>query len=104
MTDAELRDAAWRELTLTTDTYPAWRRKGFPAGTHWAKAKGLLDQIGLTTPPASNVFWREDFATQPASWWSYEYGGATVLWPHPGFQIGWKEYAFGVTPKIETAS
>lgn len=46
MTDAELRDAAWKELTLTTDSYPKWKSKGYPANTHWGKAKALLDQIG----------------------------------------------------------
>lgn len=46
MTDSELRDAAWKELTLTTDSYPKWKSKGYPSATHWGKAKALLDQIG----------------------------------------------------------
>lgn len=53
MTDAELRDAAWKELELTT---VGWDRAGkyAPARlakTHWGKAKALLDQIGTTPAP-----------------------------------------------------
>ncbi len=53
MTDKELWQAAWKELTLTTDSYPAWKKKGFPASSHWAKAKSLGDQIGPDVPPVS---------------------------------------------------
>lgn len=51
MTDRELWQAAWKELTLTTDPYPTWKKKGFPASSHWAKAKSLGDQIGALVPP-----------------------------------------------------
>lgn len=55
MTDKELWDAAWKELTLTTDSYPQWKRKNFPSGTHWSKAKALGDQIGaVVVPPDPN--------------------------------------------------
>jgi hypothetical protein len=50
MTDALLRDQACAELRLTTDSYPAWVKKGKPASSHWAKAFALLAQI--TGPPA----------------------------------------------------
>lgn len=50
MTDRELADAAWLELTKTTDSYPAWVKKNKPASSHWAHAKGLLEQIGLAPP------------------------------------------------------
>ena len=54
MTNREHADAAWLELTKTTDSYPAWKRKGFPAGTHWAAARAHLDQITdvVAEPPA----------------------------------------------------
>lgn len=50
MTDKELRDAAWEHLRQTT---VGWSRvKTYPpsklAGTHWGKAKVLLDQIGTS--------------------------------------------------------
>lgn len=51
MTDQELWAAAWAELTLTTDSYPTWKKKGFPSSSHWAKAKALGDQIGAVAPP-----------------------------------------------------
>lgn len=47
MTDKGLWDAAWKEITLTTDSYPTWKKKGFPASSHFAKAKALGDQIGV---------------------------------------------------------
>ncbi len=49
--DSQLRDAGWHEITLTTDSYPQWKKKGFPTGTHWDKGKKLFDQIGQTVPP-----------------------------------------------------
>ncbi len=52
MTDRDLWLAAWKELTLTTDSYPTWKRKGFPATSHWAKAKAIGDQIGAVAPPS----------------------------------------------------
>lgn len=51
MTDRQLADAAWAELTKTTDSYPAWVRKGSPPTSHWAHAKAFLDQIGGAPPP-----------------------------------------------------
>jgi hypothetical protein len=51
VTDRELADAVWNELTKTTDSYPTWKRKGFPSGTHWSKAKAFNDQIGVAPPP-----------------------------------------------------
>ncbi len=52
MTNRELADAAWLELTKTTDAYPRWVSKGKPASSHWAKAKTLLDQVrDPETPP-----------------------------------------------------
>lgn len=53
MTDKELWQQAWQELTLTTDSYPTWKKKGFPSSSHWAKAKALGDQIGAVVPPPS---------------------------------------------------
>jgi hypothetical protein len=50
MTPEELADAAWQELTLTTDSYPKWKQRGFPSNTHWGKAKAYLDQIKDTEP------------------------------------------------------
>lgn len=50
MTDRELWEAAWAELTQTTVTYDRWRRQGFTPG-HWANAKKLGDQIGAVVPP-----------------------------------------------------
>lgn len=50
MTDKELWQAAWKELELTTDSYPRWKSKGFPSASHWAKAKALGDQIGTVEP------------------------------------------------------
>lgn len=52
MTDREKWLQAWHELTLTTDSYPAWKKKGYPASSHWAKAKAIGDTIGVTPPPA----------------------------------------------------
>lgn len=51
-TDAERAALAWTYLTKTTDSYPTWRRKGFP-NTNWAKAKAELDAIvgGVVPPP-----------------------------------------------------
>lgn len=49
MTDRQLADAAWVELTKTTDPYPVWVKKGQPASSHWAKAKALLDKIPAST-------------------------------------------------------
>lgn len=51
MTDAELRDAAVKELEATTVGYlnKHWTKP--PAGTHWANALALLEQIGGSTPP-----------------------------------------------------
>lgn len=51
MTDEELWQAAWAELKLTTDSYPTWKKKGFPAASHWAKAFAFGDQIGSVVPP-----------------------------------------------------
>jgi hypothetical protein len=51
MTDRQLADQAWAELTKTTDSYPTWVRKGKPAASHWAKAKAFLDQIDVAPPP-----------------------------------------------------
>lgn len=50
MTDRDLWLSAWIELTLTTDSYPTWKKKGFPSSSHWAKAKTKGDQIGTTEP------------------------------------------------------
>ncbi|MBA2706603.1 MAG: heparin lyase I family protein [Gemmatimonadaceae bacterium] len=55
MTPAELRDAAWVELTKTTDSYPKWKARGFPPATGWGKAKSFLDQIGAASPPSSGT-------------------------------------------------
>jgi hypothetical protein len=52
VSDRDLWQAAWKELTLTTDSYPAWKKKGFPASSHWAKARTIGDQIdGSAVPP-----------------------------------------------------
>lgn len=51
MSNKELWDGAWLELTKTTDSYPAWKKKGFPSSSHWAHAKSLGDQIGIELPP-----------------------------------------------------
>lgn len=51
MTDAELRDAAWAELQLTTVGYVNKYWKTPPVGTHWEKAHKLLLQIGAVVPP-----------------------------------------------------
>ncbi len=51
MTNEQLWSEAWKELSLTTDSYPTWKKKGFPSSSHWAKAKALGDQIGTVTPP-----------------------------------------------------
>ncbi len=53
MTDKELRDAAWAELTQTT---VGWNKvKSYPsdklATTYWGKGKALLDQIGAVVEP-----------------------------------------------------
>ncbi len=54
--DRELADQGWHEITLTTDSYPTWKRKGFPATSHFAKAKNYLDQIGVVVqPPPSGI-------------------------------------------------
>ncbi len=50
MTDRELWEAAWAELTKTTDSYPQWKAKKFPP-THWSKAKTIGDQIGQNPIP-----------------------------------------------------
>jgi hypothetical protein len=50
MTDKELWQAAWKELTLTTISYPRWEKQNFNSG-HWANAKALGDQIGAVVPP-----------------------------------------------------
>lgn len=56
MTNEQLADAAWAELKLTTDSYPTWKKKGFPATSHWAKAKSLLDQVeDCASPPPITV-------------------------------------------------
>jgi len=51
MTDKELKDAAWVQLTKTADLYPKWKARGFPPATGWGRAKSFLDQIGLAAPP-----------------------------------------------------
>jgi len=51
VTDRELADGAWAELTQTTVGYINKKWKVPPAGTHWANAKALLDQIGVAPPP-----------------------------------------------------
>lgn len=51
MTDRELADAAWAELSKTTSSYPSWVKMGRPSSSHWAHAKSLLDQIGIVPPP-----------------------------------------------------
>jgi hypothetical protein len=53
MDNKELWNKAWEELTLTTDSYPIWKKKGFPSSSHWAKAKGFGDQItgNVVVPP-----------------------------------------------------
>ena len=51
MTDAELCDAAVKELEATTVGYINKHWAAPPAGTHWANALALLAQIGGTTPP-----------------------------------------------------
>ncbi len=53
MTDRELADAAWAELTKTTASYPSWVKMGRSSSSHWAAAKTLLDQIGTTAPPVA---------------------------------------------------
>lgn len=58
MTDRELADQAWQELTQTTITYDRWRKQGFTSG-HWRNAKALLDQIG--TPPQA-AYLTQDWA------------------------------------------
>lgn len=50
MTDRELADLAWAELVKTVESYATWRKRGFPASSHWAHAKDYLDQIGVTLP------------------------------------------------------
>ncbi len=71
MTDQELWAAAWKELALTTDSYPTWKRKGFPASSHWAKAKALGDQIPAAPvvppppPPPPPSGWPVSFTTGP---------------------------------------
>ena len=66
MTDAQLWQAAWAELALTTNPYCTWRDSGFPA-SHWSNAKALGDQIGsqcsivvpppvVVPPPPSSTF------------------------------------------------
>lgn len=54
MTDRDLWLAAWKEITLTTDPYPTWVKKGKPASSHFAKAKAEGDQIGAVTPPPAD--------------------------------------------------
>ncbi len=85
MTDKELRDAAWVELTKTTDTYPKWKSRGFPPATGWGRAKSFLDQIGLAAPsppPPSSIepapiagqgyrkVFEDDFNTLDTNVWS----------------------------------
>jgi hypothetical protein len=70
VTDAELRDAAWSELTKTTITYTKWKNQGFTVG-HWANAKTYLDQIGQTTPPPTGILYGEvefEDGTIPFPW------------------------------------
>lgn len=50
MTDAQLRDQAVTLLAKTTATYPAWVKAGKPTTSYWAKALGVLAQIGATPP------------------------------------------------------
>lgn len=56
MTDRELWAAAWKELTLTTDPYPTWKKKGFPSSSHWAKAFSLGEQIGVPSDPSADRY------------------------------------------------
>jgi hypothetical protein len=53
VTDAERAARAWAYLTQTTDSYPKWKQRGFPANTNWGKAKADLDAIvgGVVPPP-----------------------------------------------------
>jgi hypothetical protein len=57
MTDAELVAAGWQELTLTTDSYPKWKQRGYPPNTHWGRAKAYFDQVvgGVVPPPPPPV-------------------------------------------------
>lgn len=101
MTDAELAQAAWLELTKTTDSYPKWKSRGFPSGTHWSNAKGLIDQIGAPPPPPpppSVVLWRATFEVGDFSeWYSPETG--------PSGNYGGGVYESGVASHaVETVS
>jgi hypothetical protein len=48
-------DTAWHELTLTTDPYPTWVRKGYPSSSHWAHAQSELtaakSELATIPPP-----------------------------------------------------
>ena len=91
MTDKELWQAAWKELTLTTDSYPTWKKKGFPATSHWAKAKALGDQIGLVPPAGHPASWttgplgtRNIIPAKPGAFLIEYYGGGGISWKDPG--------------------
>lgn len=49
-TNAERAAAAKLYLEKTTDSYPTWKRKGFP-NTNWSKAFAELDAIVGASPP-----------------------------------------------------
>ena len=60
MTDAELRDAAVKELELTTVGYKNSKWTTPPAGTHWKAGLDLLAQVGgssswVVAPPENPV-------------------------------------------------
>jgi hypothetical protein len=83
MTDAELRDAAWKELEQTTvgwtrvATYPPDKL----AKTHWGKGKALLDRIGEPPVPPPPV-------GDKLAWKPFGYQGGDPHNPDnfPGFQ------------------
>lgn len=86
MSDRDLAVAAWGEFSQTTDSYPAWVKKGRPASSHWAKGKALLDQIdvgvvtsnALMPPAAIPADGHADAAAGLLSWLANIPDGSTI--------------------------
>lgn len=87
-TNKELADTAWAELTKTTDSYPAWKKKHYPSTSHWAHAKNYLDQIGPGPVPPDPVpptaYAVKGTYVDPVSGWSNAFSawGANAI-------VGW---------------
>lgn len=80
-TDRDLWLAARLELERTTDSYPAWVKKGKPASSHWARAFAIGEKIGAPAPPQFGARLYEGFE------WCQEAPGGNVKIVHSNGEL-----------------